>query len=93
MSQEAKICNSCNNNLIKKNGLKIDYQLHTYLIYNYIYIYIPYFIDFSSFIRSVAIAHSHIYPTCSHLFCLQCNKIGDRPKITITKKQTQKIED
>lgn len=84
---------ACNNNLIKKNGLKIDYQLYTYLIYIlYIYIYTIYiyFIDFFSFIRSVAIAHSHIYPTCSHLFCLYCNKIGDRPKITITKNKVRK---
>lgn len=39
---------ACNNNLIKKNGLKIDYQLHTYLIY--IYIYIAYIYIFYRFL-------------------------------------------
>lgn len=37
----------------------IDYQLHIYFIYIYIFL----------FSRSLArVAHSHIYPTCSHLF-------------------------
>lgn len=77
---------ACNIYLGKKSY--VDWLSTSYIFYIYLYI------SLLSLAHSVAIAHSHIYHLLSFFFfCLQCNKNGDGPEITITKKQTQKIEE
>lgn len=64
----------------------IDYQLHIYFIYIYIFL-------FSCSLTQLLLRTRTFIPLALIYFCLQCNKNGDRPEITITKKQTQKIEE
>lgn len=64
----------------------IDYQLHIYFIYIYIFLF------FRS-LTQLLLRTRTLIPLALVYFCLQCNKNGDGPEITITEKQTQKIEE
>lgn len=75
---------ACNIYLIKKRKVMwIDYQLHIYFIYIYIFL-------FSRSLTQLLLRTRTFIPLALIYFCLQCNKTGDRPEITITKNKLRK---